>query len=455
MNHLRFYISILLGKLALRFSRLFGFGGTSYPGKLALSVYPSILKELGEELRLKVFITGTNGKTTTARVVASILERLGIEFVHNRAGANLIRGVCTSLVERYSFRNTLYNAVGVFEIDEANLSLLVKEIKPDVIVITNLFRDQLDRYGEVDKLARIFRGIAEANPDVTFIVNADDPLVSSITYGIPINALYFGIDYKHEESYSSIADIRSCPFCDEALVYSIRYMGHQGIFECPACGFKRRDPDIVAYNINSGLDGSSFDVLFKDKSFHIDVRLPGIYNVYNTLSALLSCYSIGIPIEKAIENLGNVRTAFGRGERFTLNGKTVYILLAKNPASFNEIIQLLSDRRDIAVLLIINDNIQDGTDVSWLWDVNFEALMERASLIVASGRRAYDMALRLKYGGFDIAKLLVEEDSLKALELAIERSDKSEIFVVPTYTAMLELRKRLESLGVTKGFWKD
>ncbi|MBC7319653.1 Mur ligase family protein [bacterium] len=455
MKPLRFYTSVLLGKLAVRSSRLFRFGGTSYPGKLALSIYPSILKELGEKLKLKVFITGTNGKTTTARVIATILEGLGTEFVHNRAGANLIRGVCTSLIERYSFRDSLCNAVGVFEIDEANLRLLVKDIKPDTIVITNLFRDQLDRYGEVDKLAGIFRGIAEANPDVTFIVNADDPLVSSVTYNIPINALYFGIDYKNEESYSSIADIRSCPFCDETLAYSKRYMGHQGVFECLACGFKRQEPDIVAYNINSGLDSSSFDILFKDKSFHIDVRLPGIYNVYNTLSALLSCYSIGIPIEKSIENLSNVRTAFGRGERLNLKGKTVYILLAKNPASFNEIIQLLSNKKDIVVLLIINDNIQDGMDVSWLWDVNFEALMERSSLIVASGRRAYDMALRLKYGGFDIDRLLVEENSLKALELAIEKSDRDEIFVIPTYTAMLELRKKLESLGVTKGFWKD
>lgn len=455
MRPLKFYTSILLGKLAIRLSRTFRFGGTSYPGKLALSIYPPILKELGEKLRLKIFVTGTNGKTTTARIIATILEGLGIDYVHNRAGANLVRGVCSSLIERYSFNDNLSNAIGVFEIDEANLNILVKEIKPDTIVITNLFRDQLDRYGEVDKLAKTFRNIAKTNPDITFIINADDPLVSSVTYGIPTKALYFGIEYKGEDLYSSIADIRSCPFCDETLIYSKRYMGHQGLFRCQACGFKRREPDIVAYNINSDLDNSSFDISFKNKSFHIDIRLPGIYNIYNTISALLSCYSISIPIEKALENLSNVRTAFGRGERFNFKGRTVYILLAKNPASFNEIIQLLSNRKDMTVLLIINDNIQDGTDVSWLWDVNFEMLMERSSLIVASGRRAYDMALRLKYGGFNTDRLLVEEDSLKALESAIERTDKSDIFVIPTYTAMLELRKKLESLGVTKGFWKD
>lgn len=455
MRPLKFYTSILLGKLAIRLSRTFRFGGTSYPGKLALSIYPPILKELGEKLRLKIFVTGTNGKTTTARIIATILEGLGIDYVHNRAGANLVRGVCSSLIERYSFNDNLSNAIGVFEIDEANLNILVKEIKPDTIVITNLFRDQLDRYGEVDKLAKTFRNIAKTNPDITFIINADDPLVSSVTYGIPTKALYFGIEYKGEDLYSSIADIRSCPFCDETLIYSKRYMGHQGLFKCQSCGFKRREPDIVAYNINSDLDNSSFDISFKNKSFHIDIRLPGIYNIYNTISALLSCYSISIPIEKALENLSNVRTAFGRGERFNFKGRTVYILLAKNPASFNEIIQLLSNRKDMTVLLIINDNIQDGTDVSWLWDVNFEMLMERSSLIVASGRRAYDMALRLKYGGFNTDRLLVEEDSLKALESAIGRTDKSDIFVIPTYTAMLELRKKLESLGVTRGFWKD
>lgn len=455
MKPLRFYAGVLIGKLAIRLSRLFRFGGTSFPGKLALSVYPSILKELGERLRFKIFITGTNGKTTTARIIACILEGLGIEYVHNRAGANLVRGVCTSLIERYSFNDDLSDAVGVFEIDEANLRLLVREIKPDTIVITNLFRDQLDRYGEVDTLARTFRGIAENNPQTTFIINADDPLVSSVTYNLPTKALYFGIAYKSEDTYSSIADIRSCPFCDSALVYSKRYMGHQGVFECPVCGFKRRTPDIIAYNINSELEDSSFDISFEGKEFHASIKLPGIYNIYNALSALLSCYSIGIPIERALENLKDVRTAFGRGEHINFKGKSIYILLAKNPASFNEIIQLLSNREGITTLLIINDNIQDGTDVSWLWDVNFEMLMERSKFIVASGRRAYDMALRLKYGGFDVNRLLVEEDSLRALNLAIEKSDKDEVYIIPTYTAMLELRKKLESLGITKGFWKD
>jgi len=455
MKPLRFYASILFGKLAIRLSRLFRFGGTSFPGKLALSIYPPILKELGKNLRFKIFITGTNGKTTTARIISCILEGLGIDYVHNRAGANLVRGVCTSLIERYSFNDNLSDAVGVFEIDEANLRLLVREVKPDTIVITNLFRDQLDRYGEVDMLARTFRSIAENNPETTFVVNADDPLVSSVTYNLKTKALYFGIDYRNEDTYSSIADIRSCPFCDAVLVYSKRYMGHQGLFECQVCGFKRRTPDIIAYNINSDLEDSSFNISFNGKEFYTNIRLPGIYNVYNVLSALLSCYSLGIHIEKALEKLKDVRTAFGRGEHFNFKGKTVYILLAKNPASFNETIQLLSNREGITTLLVINDNIQDGTDVSWLWDVNFEMLMERSKFIVTSGRRAYDMALRLKYGGFDVDRLLVEEDSLKALNLAIERSDKDEVYVIPTYTAMLELRKKLESLGITKGFWKD
>ena len=455
MRSLRFYTGVLLGKLVIRLSRLFRFGGTSFPGKLALSIYPSILKDLGGRLRFKVFITGTNGKTTTARIIAGILESLRIDYVHNRAGANLPRGVCTSLIERYSFNDDLSGASGIFEIDEAHLSFLVRDITPDTVVITNLFRDQLDRYGEVDTLAKAFRRIAQANPDTTFIVNADDPLVSSVTYNLPARALYFGIDHRGEETFSGIADIKSCPFCDETLMYSRRYMGHQGIFECPVCGFKRMDPDIVAYDINSGVECSSFNISFKGKRFHIEVRLPGIYNVYNVLSALLACYSMGIPIETSVENLAGVRTAFGRGERFNLDDKSIYMLLAKNPASFNEIIQLLSDKNGITVVLIINDNIQDGTDVSWLWDVNFEILMERSSLIVTSGRRAYDMALRLKYGGFDTSRLLVEEDSLKALNLAIENSGKDEIYVIPTYTAMLELRKKLESLGITRGFWED
>lgn len=455
MRTLNFYLSILAGKLAIKMARLFRFGGTSFPGKLALSIYPSLLRDLGKRLKFKIFITGTNGKTTTSRIISNILERFGVDYVHNRAGANLPRGVCTSLIDKFSLTNDLSNSIGIFEVDEAHLKILTKEVRPDVIIVTNLFRDQLDRYGEVDILAKSFRSIAQDNSETIFVLNGDDPLVSSITYNLPNKVLYFGLEYSGKEDFPGIADIRSCPFCDANLIYKRRYIGHQGEFECLNCGFRRMNPDMVAYNINAGLDESSFDISFKGLKYQVKVRLPGIYNVYNVLSALLCCNTLGLPLETSIRYLEDVRTAFGRGEKIIFRDKTFYILLAKNPAGFNEIIQLLSDRRDITVILAINDNIQDGTDISWLWDVNFESLMDISRYIIATGRRAYDMGLRLKYGGFDTARLLIEEDIFNALSLAVETTLENTVYVIPTYTAMLELRRKLESLGITKGFWKD
>lgn len=455
MTFLRFYLSILAGKLAIKSTRLFHFGGTSFPGKLALSIYPHLLRELGDRLSFRILITGTNGKTTTSRIISSILDGFGIKHVHNRAGANLPRGICTSLIDRFSLGEELQDSIGIFEIDEAHLKILVREMKPDVIVITNLFRDQLDRYGEVDTLARSFRSIAENNQETVFVLNGDDPLVSSVAYNLPNKVLYFGLEYPGWDSFSGIADIRSCPFCDANLVYKRHYIGHQGEFECLNCGFKRKEPDIVAYNIESGLDNSSFDVSFKGLKYRVNINLPGVYNVYNVLSALLCCNILGLSLETSVKYLDDVRVAFGRGEKITFKNKTVYILLAKNPAGFNEVIQLLSKKDNITVILAINDNIQDGTDISWLWDVNFELLMERSRYIITSGRRAYDMGLRLKYGGFDTSRLIIEEDVLSALSSAVEKTEDDTIYVIPTYTAMLELRKKLEELGITKGFWKD
>jgi UDP-N-acetylmuramyl tripeptide synthase len=451
----RFYLSILAGKIAIKLTNLFHFGGTSFPGKFALSIYPNLLKDLSKNLKSTIFITGTNGKTTTSRIISSILTEAGITYVHNRAGANLPRGIATSLIKESSLTGNLERDVGIFEIDEAHIKLLARDIKPTVIIVTNLFRDQLDRYGEVDKLVKAFRDIAVSDRDIHFILNADDPLVSSITYNLDNKTLYFGIDASSEYTYSSIADIKSCPFCDTTLVYERHYMAHQGIFKCPSCGFKRPKPDIVASDIDAGLNGSSFYVSFGEYKTSIKTQLPGVYNIYNILAGLLLTLNFGVSSESILKGLSNMKAAFGRGERIVFNNKLVYVLLAKNPAGFNETLKLIMKLEDPTIVIAINDKIQDGRDISWLWDVNFEILKDNSHFIVTSGRRAYDMALRLKYGGFDLKKFSVEEDLLKALYMAIEHSRDNNIYVIPTYTAMLELHRKLESLGITKGFWRD
>jgi len=453
--NLRLYSSILAGKLAIKLTNLFHFGGTSFPGKLALSIYPDLLKDLSKNLKSTIFITGTNGKTTTARIISSILTEANITYVHNRAGANLPRGIATSLIKESSIAGNLERDVGVFEIDEAHIRLLVRDVKPRVIIITNLFRDQLDRYGEVDKLVKTFRDMAISDKDIHFILNADDPLVSSITYKLDNKTLYFGIESSDEYIYSGIADIKSCPFCDTTLVYKRHYMGHQGIFKCPSCGFKRPNPDIVASDIESGLNGSSFYMSFGEYKTSIKTQLPGRYNIYNILASILCTFIFGISVESILRGLSNTRAAFGRGERIVLNNRLVHIILAKNPAGFNEILKLFMKLENPTIVIAINDKIQDGRDISWLWDVIFEILKGNSHFIVTSGRRACDMALRLKYGGFDLSKFSVEEDLLKALYMAIEHSQDNNVYVIPTYTAMLELRRKLEPLGVTKGFWRD
>ena len=453
--NLRLSFSILVGKLAIKLTNLFHFGGTSFPGKLAISIYPNILSSLSRNLDSIILITGTNGKTTTARIISSILNEAGMTYVHNRAGANLPRGIATSLIKESTISGRLERDVGVFEIDEAHIRSLVEDIKPQIIIVTNLFRDQLDRYGEVDKLVKNFRDIAISDKEVCFILNADDPLVSSITYQLENKTLYFGIDAPDEYSHSGIADIKSCPFCDTTLVYEKHYTAHQGIFKCPSCGFKRPKPDIVATDIESGLDGSSFNVSLEGHKVPIKTQLPGIYNVYNILAGIICGFILDIPIEHILNGVSNIRAVFGRGERIVFNEKRVYILLAKNPAGFNEVLKMFIGIKAPTIVIAINDKIQDGRDISWLWDVNFEILKDNSHLIIASGRRAYDMALRLKYGGFDPKKFYIEEDPLKALYKALDSSQDKSVYIIPTYTAMLELRRKLESLGVTNVFWKD
>lgn len=447
-------------------------GGTTYPGEIARRIDPHALAKMAARLKHRsIVITGTNGKTTTSRMVSNVLRSAGLRPVHNRAGANLITGVTSAVLRSVDLLGRPRADIGLFEVDEAMFPSVVAEVQPRVMVMTNLFRDQLDRYGEVDYLARIWRDVLQKLvPDpvrvpgleATVALNADDPTVANLGRHINIPVLYFGLD---DERYGSpglqhTADVRYCPDCGNPLVYPLCYYGHVGKYHCTECGFSRPIPHISARLVTlGGVDGSTCEIETPRGPLTLRVRVPGIYNVYNTLAAVAGSIALDVPTESIIAGVESLSAAFGRAEAVQIGDKKAFLALVKNPVGFNEVLRtLFSDQTVRPAMIIINDNIADGTDISWLWDVDFEILPGKVSSVVVSGTRAEDMAMRLKYAGVDPAQVPIdiEKDLWTALQSALARIPPGDtLYVLPTYTAMLELRDVLQKRGYVGRFWQD
>ncbi len=463
---MRDLVAIAAGRLAATASRaLRAGGGTTVPGRIATAVAPGLISTLSARLaRGVVLVSGTNGKTTTARLLGGILDSAGLVSIHNRAGANLLSGVASALVESSTLLGRPRGDMGLFEVDEATLPAVVEATRPRVVVLLNLFRDQLDRYGEIDLVADRWRRALSAMPrEATLVFNADDPLVADVSRGYAGPMLSFGIEEAPDRAdptpgLEAAADARYCYRCGRPYDYSLVLLGHMGHYSCARCGTARPRPEVGAREVRlRGAEGGSASVAWEGETMEVSSALPGLYNVYDATAAAAAALALGIPPATIVRGIAATAPAFGRGERVTVEGREAVFLLAKNPAGFNEVLRTVLYAEDTPVVLIaINDLTADGRDISWLWDVEFELLSGRARALVVTGTRSEDMALRLKYAGVEAGRVTLEHDLARAISRAGEAAREGERFyVLPTYTAMLELRAVLARAGIVRGFWRQ
>lgn len=439
-------IAIWMGKLALVLTRVFHFGsGTTFPGLLAERIDKDIIKKLSSRLKGgAIIVTGTNGKTTTAKMLVEILSEQGYTVLHNPSGSNLTRGIASALIQSVNFLGTNLEAdLAVFEIDEATMPEATTKIRPKVVLVTNLFRDQLDRYGELDKTAALIGGSLRGFFDLTVILNADDPLVTSLASYVDGAVEYFGVNESKISTNSDAAmDSKDCTNCGHELNYQNRYFGHLGVWACPKCGLTRPKLNFEGANILLTPKSVKFDANLKNDKLRIEMAIPGLYNVYNALSAASVADTIGAGSPAISHALRNFSAAFGRMEVLEYKDRSAMVLLVKNPTGANQALAAtLSDNAPKKILFALNDNFADGTDVSWIWDIDFESFNLKDVEWVVSGIRSEDIALRLKYAGVDVKKIIIESDPVAAFEKTAQLAKAGEMFFVfPTYTAMMEIR---------------
>jgi lipid II isoglutaminyl synthase (glutamine-hydrolysing) len=446
-----FKLARSIARLARAASRRLGrSGGTTAPGRLLLKVSPRALVRMSRELDAgSVLVSATNGKTTTAAMVAAGLERAGRSVVHNRAGSNMAWGVATALLDAGRERGQ----IGLFEVDEAWLPAVARDTAPRLLLLSNLFRDQLDRYGELELLADRWAELAaELDGRARFVLNADDPLVADLGRERS-GVTYFGVedDSQALPGLQHAADSKHCRNCGHAYEYEAVYLAHMGRYRCPNCGRRRPEPQVAATSVRlDGMEGSRVELRTPQGELAVELPLPGLYNVYNAVAAAATALELGVPLATIGEALEGFGGAFGRVETIPVDGRRVSILLIKNPAGANEVLRTLTleDGR-LDLWMALNDNIADGRDISWIWDADFELLAGRVRRVTTSGTRAEEMALRLKYAGID-AELAVDRDLGASLDSAVANAAGERVYALPTYTALLELRDLLADRGLAK-----
>jgi lipid II isoglutaminyl synthase (glutamine-hydrolysing) len=433
-------------------------GGTTLPGRVLLRLAPDAIARLGARLDGgATIVSATNGKTTTAGMIAALLEADGRRPVHNRAGSNMTWGVATALLEQGGRE-------GLFEVDEAWLPQVTTQLDPRAIVLGNLFRDQLDRYGEIEALADEWaRTVAERAGRTAFVLNADDPLIADLGRD-PEGAAREGVVYFGIEDVSQALpelqhafDAKHCRRCGHPYSYARAFVGHLGHYSCPNCGAERPRPEVAATAIElDGMNGSRVTVRTPAGEIRLQLPLPGLYNVYNALAAVAAGFRLGVPPALVAEALRGFKAAFGRVETIEVAGKPVSVLLIKNPAGANEVLRTLlleAGEEELDLWIGLNDRIADGRDVSWIWDADFELLARAVRRVVCAGTRAPEIALRLKYAGWPAEAIEVVPGIEASLDDAVAAAPRR-LFALPTYTALLELHKLLSGRGLAPEFWR-
>jgi len=430
-------------------------GGTTLPGKLLSAVDPAAVDRLAAELpRGSVLVSATNGKTTSTSMLARILEQQGPgdRLAYNHSGANLLSGIASTLVASRG------SDLGLFEVDEAALPEVARRLRPRIVALANLFRDQLDRYGELEHVAEGWREALRALPDSLLVVNADDPLLGELARERE-SRITFGIDDPRQArpSLQHAADSMFCRTCGAPYDYAAAYVGHLGDYRCATCDLQRLPLAVSAREIHlDGLDGSSFTLATPAGSARVRLPLPGLYNVYNATAAAAVAHALETPLAAIVSGLERSEAAFGRAERIAVGDKGLMLLLVKNPAGANEAIRmLLGGPPPRLAVVALNDELADGRDVSWIWDVDFEPLLDGLEHVVVSGSRAEELALRFAYGGLDRERIEVLSDLEGALDRGLELTASGQsLIVMPTYTAMLALRGIISARGLVREFWR-
>lgn len=457
---MRTAVAVWAGKGTRWLLRRLGREATSLPGMVSRLVSPTILQDLSRQAaRGVVLVTGTNGKTTTARMVAAALSHAGRRVVHNRAGANLPAGLVAALVEHADLLGRLQAEEVLLEVDEATLPAVAPRLQPHVVTVTNFFRDQLDRYGELSRTVHLVgEGLAALGAAGTAVLNVDDPLVVTLL-DKPRRAVGYGVDAPAEAGGEPAEvvprEATVCPRCGGPLRYACRHYGHLGHYRCPRCGFSRPEPAVRLLERREGEDGQQLKVAVDGRVAEVHVPLLGRYNAYNVLAALATAHALGLDVAQAASALRGFRPSFGRMEVLTLpGGARAVVALVKNPIGLTEVLHALVARKGPrAVLFLIHDLPADGTDVSWLWDADVEILAEETGIRVhaCGGLRGADMAVRLKYAGVPPERILLLGESRSALAEMLRSAEAGEeMWILPTYTALLEVRRELFSRGLVE-----
>ncbi len=465
----RRFAALVAGRAAAVASRVSGRGGgTSLPGLVARRVDPGILGALVASQRVPVVaITGSNGKTTTARFTAALLRGAGLPVTHNRAGSNLVQGVTSLAVTAADLRGRLPRSVMVMEVDEGALPRVLPELQPRAVLVTDLFRDQLDRYGETYAVADAFAAVAAALPaDSVLCVNADDPIVAGLMNG-PAGAakaagtarrVTFGFDLDRDtDTITRAADTIRCPRCRADLVYEHVYLSHMGAWRCPACGLARPPLDVAVIDLEvRGLAETSCTIRTPGGELYLTIPQSGVHIAYDAAAAVAICVGLGVPLDGAAAALAAVGPAFGRLEQIQAGDRRIVLGFAKNPTSFNTTLRALATEGLPRQLLVAASNtLVDGEDFAWLWDVDFESAAGRVERVTVSGLRADELANRLKYAGVAPDRLTVVPDRAEALDHALAGIPPGgTLTILAGYTPTIELRETLHRRGWVNRYWE-
>ena len=455
---LKAIIAIILCKLLRLLSRLLHRGGTAMPGRIALKLCPELLSIVSAGVKT-VAITGTNGKTTSSRMVEQAFLEQGKSYFANRSGANLISGITTEFVMNSSLTGKCRKEYAVIECDEAAARRVFPQLKPQVVVVTNLFRDQLDRYGEVTHTLENIRVAMESVPEARLCLNADCSLTASLAGDLPNPVVWFGIEQGAAPSRSKpeISDATHCIRCKTEYEYDYISYGHLGGFRCPKCGYRRHKADFAVTDITEQRpDGSTVVMDIQGEKRIVNVNLPAMYNIYNAVGAVTAAVEMGLDADTAVKALADFQCGFGRMEQFKLGKAGTRMMLVKNPAGCNQVIEFLENIKEKFILVVcLNDRGADGTDVSWIWDADFEGLTSLGGYldrVIVSGDRAGDMRVRIKYAGIPDEHISMQRN-YEELVKWIEQQDMP-VFIMPTYTAMLELRQVVIKHCGGADFWE-